>query len=196
MRGEVWGQASHSAGHNGTSFSQPRWEPYFPHHSTDRQEGNAGIAQACLTRTQNRTISINHITRARVTGSPNNQRIIGMAPPSYKIVFSRPTSDPKDRMGQPSPPLGFTRVIGDSGTTASQVLHYQPLERHRGQRWFANVVSLHSLTLTPEVLPHTGQHAQHAFRRPPVRSEEERIVALSVRPKHFLFPGRNLHQHG
>ena len=30
MRGEVWGQASHSAGHNGTSFSQPRWEPYFP----------------------------------------------------------------------------------------------------------------------------------------------------------------------
>ena len=105
---------------------------HFPHHSPDRQEGTASIAQDCLARTQNCTISTSHITSARETGNPNNQRIIGMATPSYTIVFSRPTSDPKDRMGQSSPPLGFTRVIGDFGTTVSQFLHYQFLERHRG----------------------------------------------------------------
>src|SRR6185503_7956991 len=80
--GEVWGQVSHSAGHNGASFSQPRWELYFPHHSPDRQERTAGVTQDCVARTQYWTISTSHITRARVMGNPNNQRIIGMAAPS------------------------------------------------------------------------------------------------------------------
>ena len=47
-----------------------------------------------------------------------------------------------------------------------------------------------------EVLPLAGQHAQHAFRRPPVRSKQERILVLRESPKFVLFPGRDFHRVG
>ena len=40
-----------------------------------------------------------------------------------------------------------------------------------------------------------GQCGQHAFRSPPIRSEQERIYALRARPKLILFPFGNFQQH-
>jgi hypothetical protein len=93
-------------------------------------------------------------------------------------------------MNQSGPRLGFTRVFRTSGLSAAQCPRNQSARKPLGpELWFEKVVSLHLLVIDSEVLPHTGQYTQHAFRHPPVRGEQERIVPLCVCPKLVLFFG-------
>ena len=69
---------------------------------------------------------------------------------------------------------GIYPSSGTSGPSPPPCPRNQSARKPPGpELWFAIVVSLHLLVIGSEVLPHTGQHTQHAFRHPPVRGEQE-----------------------